>query len=279
MATTEKRDQLDKFYDRLQTLPALVGNLGLSIAEAQRRLDQNYIESLTAFTKIVSRVIAGPSPALTVADAAADAVPAAIDQPTPAKAATAVSDAAAKAADQIVPPNQTARDVAQAAADQVAAAQNLATTKLAAQSVADAAMKKAAEIIGDAGTPAVAQYLELFKTIAPSRYQFTETVVEVRADLRVASESELKLGASLGINKGIFSAAVNFSYLKRSASDYQAAAALRSVINAIPADPGLMSDLLARAGTPISANFKADASFKAMLEALNEMKELPPAKP
>ena len=279
MATTEKRDQLDKFYDRLQTLPALVGNLGLSIAEAQRRLDQNYIESLTAFTKIVSRVIAGPSGALTVSDAAADAVAAAIEKPTPKDAATAVAKAATDAAAGITPPDEGAQTVAKAATDQVATAQNLATTKLAAQSVADAAAKAAAKIIGAAGTPAVAQYLDLFKAIAPSHYQFTETVVEVRADLRVASESELKLGASLGINKGIFSAAVNFSYLKRSASDYQAAAALRSVLNAIPADHGLMSDLLARAGTPISANFKADASFKAMLEALNEMKELPPAKP
>lgn len=278
MATTEKRDQLDKFYDRLQTLPALVGNLGLSIAEAQRRLDQNYIESLTAFTKIVSRVMAGNSPALAVADAAADAVIAASEKKTAEEGATAVSKAATDTAN-LTPNDVGAKAVGQAASDQVATAKNLANAKLAAQSVAEAAAKKAAEVIGAAGTANVAQFLDLFKAIAPSHYQFTETVVEVRADLRVASESELKLGASLGINKGIFSAAVNFSYLKRSASDYQAAASLRSVLNAIPADHGLLGDLLARAGTPITANFKADASFKAILEALNEMKELPPAKP
>ena len=278
MATTEKRDQLDKFYDRLQTLPALVGNLGLSIAEAQRRLDQNYIESLTAFTKIVSRVIAGDIPAVAVGDAAVDEVIPASDEKTPPLAATRVSDAAAKVA-ALTPADADAQKVKKAAADAVADAGKLATPKLAAQAVADAATKAVADIVKNIGTPAVGQFLDLFKAIAPSHYQFTETTVEVRADLRVASESELKLGASLGINKGIFSAAVNFSYLKRSASDYQAAAALRSVLNAIPADHGLLSDLLARAGTPITANFKADASFKAMLEALNEMKELPPAKP
>jgi hypothetical protein len=276
MANTEKRDQLDKFYDRLQTLPALVGNLGLSIAEAQRRLDQNYIESLTAFTKIVSRVVAGNPPFLAVADAAADAVPGASDKATPKEAAAFVAAAADKAAD---PNNPDSKAVAKAAADQVVNAEKLATARLAALFVADAAAKAAADLISKMAPLAVTQYLDLFKAIAPSHYQFTETVVEVRADLRVASESELKLGASLGITKGIFSAAVNFSYLKRSASDYQAAASLRSVLNAIPADHGLLGDLLARAGTPISANFKADASFKAMLEALNEMKELPPAKP
>ena len=278
MATTEKRDQLDKFYDRLQTLPALVGNLGLSIAEAQRRLDQNYIESLTAFTKIVSRVIAGDIPAVAVGDAAVDAVIPASDANTPPLAAQAVSEAAARVA-ALTPADADAQKVKKAAGDAVADAGKLATPKLAAQAVADAATRAVADIVKNIGTPAVGQFLDLFKAIAPSHYQFTETTVEVRADLRVASESELKIGASLGINKGIFSAAVNFSYLKRSASDYQAAAALRSVLNAIPADHGLLSDLLARAGTPISANFKADASFKAMLEALNEMKELPPAKP
>src|SRR5690349_3288340 len=199
MATTEKRDQLDKFYDRLQTLPALVGNLGISVAEAQRLLDQTYIESLTAFTKIVSRVMAGNNPALAVADAAEDAVDAASEKPTTDKAATAVSDAAKTEADKH-PGNADAAAVAKAAADSVAEAEKLATPKLAAKAVANAATTKAGEIIGNAGTTSVAQYLELFRAIAPSHYQFTETVVEVRADLRVASESELKLGASLGIN-------------------------------------------------------------------------------
>jgi len=187
----DNRDQLDKFYDRLQTLPALLGNLGLSIAEAQRRLDQNYIESLIAFTKMISSIGGGNPPANTTQS----------------------------------------------------------------------------------------QFLELFKAIAPSHYQFTETAVEVRADLRMASASELSFGAELGINKGVFSATVNFSYLKRSASDYQASAALRSVINAIPADHAMLNDLLARAGTPITAAFKADASFKAMADALNELKELPAPPP
>lgn len=179
----ESTDKVDKFYSQFQTLPGLIGDLALNIAAAQRRLDQNYLESLAEFAKVVNTVV---------------------------------------------------------------------TDK------------------GDAK-----QFLELFKAIAPSRYQFTETAIEVRADIQVASASETKVGVDVGIKTPVFTAAVNFSYLKRSASDHQAAALLRTVLNAIPADPGLLDKLLERAGeTPKVEPQGAD--FKALAEAF---KELTPANP
>jgi hypothetical protein len=162
-----------KFYDTLNTLPKLIGDLGMDIAESQRRLDQNYLENLAAFTASI---------------------------------------------------RDTFKDVT------------------------------------------VDQYLALFKAIAPSRYQFTETNIEVRADLQTASASELNVGVNVGIKTAVFSATVNVSYMKRSASDYQASALIRTTLHAVPADPGVMDKLLAHIapseGAPLS-----DPRYKALMEA------------
>jgi len=186
MADT-KRKELDKLYSGLQTLPGLIGDLALSVATAQQRLDQSYIESLTDFTRMVKELIT------------------------------------AKGKD------------------------NATTT-----------------------TPAD-EYLSLFKAIAPSRYQFTETVIEVRADLQMASSSQLEIGASVGIKRPVFAATVNVSYLKRTASDYRAAATVRSVLNAIPADSSLLDQLLARGGTPPSAALPSDSSFQILKESFGDL--------
>lgn len=186
MADT-KRKELDALYGGLQTLPGLIGDLALSVATAQQRLDQSYIESLTDFTRMVKELIT------------------------------------AKGKD-----------------DKTAA------------------------------TPA-ADYLNLFRAIAPSRYQFTETVIEVRADLQMASSSQLELGASVGIKRPVFAATVNVSYLKRTASDYRAAATVRSVLNAIPADSGLLDQLLARGGDAPSAALPGDSSFQVLKESFGDL--------
>jgi len=101
MADTTSRDQLDAFYDRLQTLPSLIRNLGLSIAEGQRAMDQNYIEGLAAFLKIVSLINNKLAPdALLVVTKAQNAVEAASKLKTGVEAAAAVQ----KAAKDIPPP-------------------------------------------------------------------------------------------------------------------------------------------------------------------------------
>ena len=48
-------NEMANFYNDLQTVPKLVSDLALSIAEAQRRLDHDYIENLTEFAKVIGK--------------------------------------------------------------------------------------------------------------------------------------------------------------------------------------------------------------------------------
>lgn len=148
-----EESKIDEFYEKLQTLPRLISDLALSIAEAQRRMDESYLKELRDFTDIILPLL---------------------------------QDGSGKAE----------------------------------------------------------QYLTLFKAIAPSRYQFTETVVEVRADLQMTTMSQTEIGGQLGIKTPVFAVAVNASYTKRSAFDFRAAALVRTQLNAIPSTPDVLDKLL-----------------------------------
>ena len=148
-----EESKVDEFYEKLQTLPRLISDLALSIAEAQRRMDENYLKELRDFTDIVLPLLQD-------------------------------------------------------------------------------------------GTGKADQYLALFKAIAPSRYQFTETVVEVRADLQMTTMSQTEIGGQIGIKTPVFAVAVNASYTKRSAYDFRAAALVRTQLNAIPSTPDVLDKLL-----------------------------------
>ena len=174
-------EQIDQFYGSLQTLPGLISELALSIADAQTRLDRNYIDSLAAFSRIVAKTVK-------------------------------------------------------------------ASKKL-----------------------KVDDYKTLFETVAPSRYQFSETVVEVRADLQMASAKSLSVEASVGINAGVFAVALNASYTKRNSYDYRAAALIRTVLNAIPADANQLQTLLARGGNDASVKLPANAGIEALGESANKL--------
>ena len=174
-------EQIDQFYGSLQTLPRLISELALSIADAQTRLDRNYIDSLAAFSRIVAKTVK-------------------------------------------------------------------ASKKL-----------------------KVDDYKTLFETVAPSRYQFSETVVEVRADLQMASAKSLSVEASVGINAGVFAVALNASYTKRNSYDYRAAALIRTVLNAIPADANQLQTLLARGGNDARVKLPANAGIEAMGESANKL--------
>ncbi len=165
--------EIDAFYNSLQTLPRLISDLALSIAEAQRRMDQNYLKDLAAFSAVVLPLLQD-------------------------------------------------------------------------------------------GTGKADQFLNLFKAMAPSRYQFTETVVEVRADLQMSNASESSVEAKVGITTPVFAVAVNASYTKRSAYDYQAAAVIRTQLNAIPANPDLLDKLL-DAGS-VSATMPDAGRYKVFAE-------------
>ena len=87
------------------------------------------------------------------------------------------------------------------------------------------------------------QITGLLKTLAPAHYQYTETELEFRADL--AQTLNASIGAGVGANVGAVvvnaSVAVGFGY------DYRAAAKVRTIIHAVPADKTIMTSLLDRA--------------------------------
>jgi len=178
--------ELEKFYDGLQTVPKLLSDMAMGVAQAQQRLDQDYIQSLTQFSRIVY-----------------GAVGKAKEKPE--------------------------------------------------------------------------EFLTLFKAVAPSRYQFTETVLEVRADLQMSTFSELGISGSLGIKAAMFAVSVNASYTRRSAYDYRASALIRATLHAIPAEPGLLDKLLPRAGDPKHAELPDAGRFSELAEAFTKLLEAPKA--
>ena len=54
---TTAKNQLDQFYDKIDTLPKLIGDLANSVAEGQRRMDQGYLENLAEFRRIVDTFV------------------------------------------------------------------------------------------------------------------------------------------------------------------------------------------------------------------------------
>src|SRR5262245_577151 len=114
----------------------------------------------------------------------------------------------------------------------------------------------------------VTEFITMFKAIAPARYQFTETIVEVRADMQLSTGQQFTIGVTAP-----FAVAVNASYTRRTASDYRASALIRTVIQAVSADPGTMQSLLNAAkeapGTVLPKEM-SDAQ-KAIQDALMEL--------
>ncbi len=151
-----------EFFNNLQSVAKLVGDLALSISEAQKELDTNYARTLQSFSDTLGKVLEG---------------------------------------------------------------RELADDK----------------------------FTTFFQSMAPSRYQFTETVVEVRADLQMTGSKELQAAVELGYNTPVLATTINASYVKRSAYDYRAAALIRTVLHAVPPDQKVLKTLLENAGKGHSA--------------------------
>lgn len=115
---------------------------------------------------------------------------------------------------------------------------------------------------------------KLIQSLAPSRYQFTQTVVEVRADLQMTSGQQLGLSAALGYRTPVLAAAVNASYVKRSGYDFRAAALIRTVLDAVPAEPAVMERLIAAARDAGSVTLPEGSRYAELAEALQDLPAL-----
>jgi hypothetical protein len=184
MANTLK--DLDTFYSSFQTLPRLISDLALSVAQAQERLDLNYAKRLTDILQLIASL--------------------------------------------------------------------------------------------PAADPTKGAVLAILKDLLPSHYQFTETIVEVRADLQMASSSSFTGGGSVGITAP-FAVAVNASYSQRTAMDVRSSALIRTVLHAITPDPELTQKMLTAAGSAPGTTLPDGNTFKALQEVLQTMPSIPAPTP
>lgn len=148
--------QYDRLTSQLYHLPAIIGRLGISIAEAQKELNLDYVNNVGRLLELIKSTVG-------------------------AEAGDAAAESAARA---------------------------------------------------------------LLESLAPSRYQFTETTIEFSADLSESVRKGVEVGASLGTGAVLVNAAMTLGY----AHDYRASARITSVLHARPAggDPEFPKALLAR---------------------------------
>ncbi len=174
------KPEIQEFFDGLQSVSKLVGDLALNIAEAQTRLDEDYLKTLSGFAKVLKQVVAD---------------------------------------------------------------QDLSNE----------------------------QFIAFFKSLAPARYQFTETTIQVRADLQMAGGSEIQAATELGYKTPVLAATVNASYVKRSAYDYRAAANIRTVLHAVPPDLDVLQTLLARTDNLEALELPDSSRFHSLAEAFTQL--------
>ena len=84
---------------------------------------------------------------------------------------------------------------------------------------------------------------ELLTKLAPSRYQFTETTLNVKLDLA----QSLQIGGTVGLGFGVGAISLSAAFTIAYSFDYRAAAECRTVIHAYPADQAVFTALLGRA--------------------------------
>ena len=84
---------------------------------------------------------------------------------------------------------------------------------------------------------------DMLTKLAPSRYQFTETTLQVRLDLA----QSLQIGGTVGLGFGVGAISLSAAFTIGYSFDYRAAAECRTVIHAYPADQAVFTALLGRA--------------------------------
>lgn len=168
MADTQPASNLIK---DLSNVPNIIGALGLSIANAQKAFDVDYLDSIARILALIKIMLGGQK-----ADGAGN------------------------------PVNLTADEAAK--------------------------LKEMSQIIQ-----------EMLTKLAPSRYQFTETSLNVRLDLA----QSLQVGGTVGLGFGVGAISLSAAFTIGYRYDYRAAAECRTVIHAYPADQAVFTALLGRA--------------------------------
>lgn len=161
-----------KLVKDLSTIPEIIGGLGLSIAEAQKAFNLDYMDNIERLIGIAKQLQSGPEI-----------------------------------------PEDMKNDEA-----------------------AIAAIKENFEGFK-------AYILDLLKTLAPPRYQFTETTFSVRLDLAQTMSVAASGGFSIGYGGVALNAAMTVGY----GYDYRAAAEVKTIIHAEPADKTTFKALLGQA--------------------------------
>lgn len=119
--------------------------------------------------------------------------------------------------------------------------------------------------------------MTIVEQFAPTRYQFTETTLEFRADLAESLDVGASLGLEAGVSAGIAAVSVSASASVAFGYDYNAAARITTVLHARPLDRATMHDLLSRAdrlgqlappANQIDAAKQLDANVQALAKAL-----------
>jgi hypothetical protein len=120
---------------------------------------------------------------------------------------------------------------------------------------------------------------ELLVALAPSRYQFTETTLNVHLDLA----QSLDVAAGVGVSAGVGAVAVNASLSVGYSYDYRAAAECKTVLHAVPTDPATLRTLLDRAKEihqkELTLPERSDVDKAVQLQAEKVFEKLVGAKP
>jgi hypothetical protein len=218
-------DEPDRLTGQLMHLPKIIGNLGLNIAAAQRELDANYLDGLGRLMQMIRATVGRSekeSAGIAVAFAQrelerATAALEELDADAPAEQRDAAEQAKADAQEGLGKANELLEDASEAE-------------------------ENAGQPIPAGGT-FQAGLEALLRSLAPSRYQFTETTLDFSADLAETMDRNYQVGLGVGVQAVVLNAAFSqgFSY------DYRAAARITTVLHAISPDRSLTDALLGRA--------------------------------
>lgn len=177
------KPSMDRLTGQLYHLPAIIGGLGISIANAQKALNADYVESITKLMGLIQATLGR--------------------------------------------------------------AQNDEDAKARAAAISD-----------------------LLQSLAPSRYQFTETTIDFSADLSETFDSATQVGLGVGTSAVVLNAA----YSKGFGYDYRAAARITSVLHAYQDETG--QQLIQRAGNIRSDKLAMPALSKVEADIWNSVSNI-----